>query len=98
MQHRRLGTTGLSVSVLAFGAGPTSQLMVGDDHARQRTVIEHAIERGVNWFDTAATYGNGKSEANLGRVLGELGNPPVHVATKVRLIGEDLNAIEAAVR
>jgi aryl-alcohol dehydrogenase-like predicted oxidoreductase len=98
MHYRKLGNTGLSVSVLSFGAGPISQLMIGDDRARQRSVSDYAIERGVNWFDTAATYGGGKSEANLGRVLHELGNPAVHVATKVRLIGDDLHDVEAAVR
>jgi aryl-alcohol dehydrogenase-like predicted oxidoreductase len=72
--------------------------MVGDDYARQRAVLAHAIERGVNWFDTAATYGSGQSETNLGRVLRELGNPAVHVATKVRLVGDDLHDLEAAVR
>src|SRR4029079_19398668 len=98
MHYRQLGNTGMSVSALAFGAGPISQLMVGDDHARQRTAVEYAIERGVNWFDTAATYGDGQSEANLGRVLRELGNPAVHVATKVRLVGNDLLDVAAAVR
>jgi L-galactose dehydrogenase/L-glyceraldehyde 3-phosphate reductase len=40
----------------------------------------------VNWFDTAPGYGQGKSEANLGRVLAELGAAEqVHVATKVRV-------------
>ncbi len=98
MQYRTLGRTRLSISVLAFGAGPVSTLLVSDDRERQRAVIAHAIERGVNWFDTAATYGDGKSEENLGRTLDELGRPSVHVATKVRLIGDDLNDIRAAVR
>lgn len=98
MQHRTLGRTGLSISVLAFGAGPVSTLLVGDDRERQRAVVAHAIERGVNWFDTAATYGGGKSEENLGRVLEELGRPSVHVATKVRLVGDDVSDIRGAVR
>jgi L-galactose dehydrogenase/L-glyceraldehyde 3-phosphate reductase len=53
----------------------------------------------MNWFDTAATYGQGQSERNLGRVLKQL-DPAgrVHVATKVRLIGEDLDDIRSSVR
>ena len=98
MQNRTLGKTGLAISVLSFGAGPISTLMVGDEGDRQRAVVKYAFERGVNWFDTAATYGNGRSEENLGRVLEELGNPRVHVATKVRLIGDDLADIGGAVR
>jgi aryl-alcohol dehydrogenase-like predicted oxidoreductase len=99
MQYRTLGKTGLRVSALAFGAGPISTLMVGDDGQRQRAVVGHAIERGVNWFDTAATYGAGQSETSLGRVLQELGAAArVSVATKVRLAVEDLGDIRGAVR
>ena len=67
MQYRTLGRTGLEISVVSFGAGPISTLMVGNEGDRQRCVVEYAIEQGVNWFDTAATYGGGQSEANLGR-------------------------------
>jgi aryl-alcohol dehydrogenase-like predicted oxidoreductase len=67
MQYRRLGKTGIAISVLSFGAGPVSTLMVGDDHKRQQDVIDHAIKQGINCFDTAATYGSGQSESSLGR-------------------------------
>lgn len=99
MQYRILGKTGLSVSAVAFGAGPISGLLVGDDAARQRDVVEHALSRGVNWFDTAATYGGGRSESQLGRTLAELRVADrVHVATKVRLMPDDLADIPRAVR
>jgi aryl-alcohol dehydrogenase-like predicted oxidoreductase len=42
------------------------------------------LEMGVNYFDTAAQYGNGRSEENLGRVLKSL-KPDIYVGTKVRL-------------
>ena len=54
MNHRVLGRTGLRVSVVAFGAGPVSGLMTGDDAALQRATVERAVAAGVNWFDTAA--------------------------------------------
>jgi len=99
MQYRTLGKTGLQVSALSFGAGPISTLMVGDAGQRQQDVVAHAVELGVNWFDTAATYGDGRSEQNLGRVLDELNiAPQIHVATKVRLAVEDLGDIRGAVR
>ena len=98
MQYRPLGKTGIAISALSFGAGPISTLMVGDDRDRQRAVIEYAIEQGINWFDTAATYGGGQSEESLGQALQKLGHPRVHVATKVRLSGNDLADIPAAVR
>ena len=72
--------------------------MVGNDAERQREVIAHAIERGVNWIDTAATYGNGLSEDNVGRALQQLAAAGrVHVATKVRLQGDDVRDIPTAV-
>lgn len=99
MQFRTLGKTRIRISALSFGAGPISTLMVGSELQRQRDVVAYAIERGVNWFDTAATYGGGLSEQSLGRVLEELGaNEKVHVATKVRLTSEDLADIRGAVR
>ena len=73
-------------------------LMVGDDHDRQFAVVARGLQVGINWFDTAATYGNGQSERSLGRVLEELGaGNQVYVATKVRLMPEDLADIHGAV-
>ena len=43
MRFRILGRTGLRVSALAFGAGPVSGLMTGDDHATQASALEHPI-------------------------------------------------------
>lgn len=87
MKYRPLGTTGLSVSELSFGAGPVSGLMTGDSFEQQRAVVARAIELGINWFDTAAGYGAGRSEENLGLVLESLSSQqPIHVATKVRLL------------
>jgi aryl-alcohol dehydrogenase-like predicted oxidoreductase len=92
MIYRTLGRTGIRVSAVAFGAGPVSGLMTGSDHGAQLATVQCAIEGGINWFDTAPGYGNGQSEANLGRVLAELGAADrVHVATKVRVPPESLD-------
>ena len=100
MQFRSLGTTGLSVSVIAFGTGPVSGLMTSMSTDTQRLVIAKAVELGVNWFDTAATYGNGQSESGLGEALASIRDKgPLYVATKVRvqLKGEtDLRPLVAA--
>lgn len=86
MKYRPLGSTGLCVSAVAFGAGPVSGLLTGDAAERQREVIAKAVACGINWFDTAATYGNGHSERGLGRALATIrAEQPLHVATKVRL-------------
>jgi aryl-alcohol dehydrogenase-like predicted oxidoreductase len=65
----------------------------------QRRTIARAIELGVNWFDTAATYGEGRSEECLGRVLQELdAASSVYVATKVRLPPDELDDIPGYIR
>jgi aryl-alcohol dehydrogenase-like predicted oxidoreductase len=99
MQYRKLGTTGIRISTVSFGAGPVPALMTAESPLDlQQSVIAHALEAGINWFDTAATYGAGQSERSLGRALGALGHPPVHVATKVRVPRELLDDIAAFVR
>jgi aryl-alcohol dehydrogenase-like predicted oxidoreductase len=87
MQKRRLGRTGLEVSVLGYGAGAVGGLFTKGQPADQERAAARAIEAGINYFDTAALYGNGESERNLGRVLKAL-KADVIVGTKVRLSAE----------
>ena len=87
MQKRRLGRTGLEVSVLGYGAGAVGGLFTKGAAADQERAIARAIDAGINYFDTAALYGNGESEKNLGRVLKAL-KADVVVGTKVRLSAE----------
>ncbi len=84
MEYRELGRTGLRISAVGFGSGNIGGLMVRGEHAEQRAAVALALERGVNYFDTAAQYGEGRSEENLGRALRELG-AQAYVGTKVRL-------------
>jgi aryl-alcohol dehydrogenase-like predicted oxidoreductase len=94
MLYRVLGKTGIRVSRITFGCGPVSGWMEELDSDDQCLVIRHAIDSGINWFDTAAGYGNGKSEASLGAALGRLGRPAgIHIATKVRYLAEHLGDI-----
>jgi aryl-alcohol dehydrogenase-like predicted oxidoreductase len=89
MQYTQLGRTGIGVSRVAFGAGPVSGLLTGSDEAAQMATVNRAVQSGINWFDTAAGYGQGQSEIGLGRALAALDPTPVtpiHVATKVRIV------------
>jgi L-galactose dehydrogenase/L-glyceraldehyde 3-phosphate reductase len=68
--------------------------MTGTDTNAQLATVRRAIDVGINWFDTAPGYGNGASEANLGRVLAELrAEGTVQIATKVRVPPEALDRV-----
>jgi aryl-alcohol dehydrogenase-like predicted oxidoreductase len=83
MERRRLGRTGLEVSVLGYGSwGIGKGLWVGADDDASRASLRRAIELGVNFVDTALAYGDGHSEGLVGEVVRETRHP-VHVATKV---------------
>ncbi len=82
MLQRPLGRTGLTVSVLSFGCGAVGGLMVRGAPADQERAVARALDAGIVYFDTAAAYGNGESERNLGRVLKALGRPAL-VGTKI---------------
>lgn len=73
MSYRRLGSSGLQVSVLSFGSWVTfgSQL----DTGLARDCLAAARERGVNFFDNAESYAGGESERIMGRAIAELGWP-----------------------
>ena len=96
MQTRRLGRTGIEVSVLGFGCGAVGGLMVKGNAADQERAVARALELGINYFDTAAMYGNGESERNLGRVLKSL-KPELYLGTKVRVPAGERRNIAAAV-
>jgi len=87
MEKRRLGRTGLKVSVLGYGAGAVGGLFTKGRPEDQERAAARAIEAGINYFDTAALYGDGESERNLGRVLKAL-RADVIVGSKVRLSAE----------
>jgi voltage-dependent potassium channel beta subunit len=71
MEFRRLGRSGLKVSVLSFGSWVTfgPQLDVG----LAADCIGAAGEAGVNFFDNAEAYSGGKSETIMGRAFKQLG-------------------------
>lgn len=73
MQYRRVGTSGLQLSALSFGAWVTFGKQVGRSLAREMLALAH--ERGVNYFDNAETYGNGEAERLMGDVLADLRFP-----------------------
>ena len=96
MQSRSLGKTGLTVSTLGFGCGNVGGLIIRGTPAERERAVARAMELGVNYFDTAPSYGDGESERNLGQVLKAL-KARVQVGTKFRLDPHDLHEIPGAV-
>jgi voltage-dependent potassium channel beta subunit len=73
MTYRRLGRSGLKVSVLSFGSWVTFGPQI--DVARARDCLGAAYEAGVNFFDNAEAYSAGESERIMGQAIAELGWP-----------------------
>src|SRR5438132_6083830 len=84
LPQRPLGSTGQTISAIGFGCGNQAGLLVRGEPREQVRVVARAVELGVTYFDTAASYGDGQSEQNLGRALREL-KPNVLVGTKLSL-------------
>ncbi|MBV6654653.1 MAG: aldo/keto reductase [Mameliella sp.] len=67
MQYRRLGNSGLQVSALSLGSWLTFGKQISDDVAESLMVA--AYEKGMNFFDNAEAYAQGKSEIVMGKIL-----------------------------
>ncbi|HFE67048.1 MAG TPA: voltage-dependent potassium channel subunit beta [Chloroflexi bacterium] len=71
MEYRRLGKSGLKVSVLSFGSWVTFKNQADVDDAV--TMMKAAYDAGVNFFDNAEVYAHGQSEIIMGKALKKLG-------------------------
>jgi voltage-dependent potassium channel beta subunit len=71
MEYRRLGRSGLQVSVLSFGSWVTFGPQLGVDTAAE--CLEAARDAGVNFFDNAESYAGGESERIMGEAIAKLG-------------------------
>jgi aryl-alcohol dehydrogenase-like predicted oxidoreductase len=92
MQYARLGSTGLKVSRICLGTlsfGNSSEWTLEIDKARP--IAKRALDLGINFFDTANMYSEGRSEEIVGELLSEVRDDVV-IATKVRgNVGEGVN-------
>jgi hypothetical protein len=80
LPHRTLGRTGAKVSILAFGCG--SRFLMYKDEDKALEVLNHAIDLGIDYIDTAFAYGDGKSETRVGKVMATR-RKEVWLATKI---------------
>jgi aryl-alcohol dehydrogenase-like predicted oxidoreductase len=77
MDYRILGKSALSVSRIGFGC-----MSLGEDDAANNRLLHAAVEKGVNFFDTADLYAQGSNEITVGRALKEKRKELI-IATKV---------------
>jgi len=85
MDYIRLGKTDMKVSRVGLGVWQFDENAWGPmDFERAKAIVAKAHELGINFFDTAAVYGRGRSEEFLGRAVRELGlRGHVFIATKI---------------
>jgi len=81
LAKRPFGKTGIEVSELVFGGGAVGGILIDADDDTKRQVIDKAMDAGINWIDTASSYGNGRSEEALGWLLREIEEDP-YISTK----------------
>ncbi len=95
--RRTLGRTGRSVSILAFGSG--SRWLGAGDLEHGLALLDYAIDLGINYIDTAANYGDGKSEQWIGNLMPKR-RGEVFLATKIfpRKSDEAMRVVEASLK
>jgi D-threo-aldose 1-dehydrogenase len=82
-ERRRLGGSDVQVTCFGFGGAPLGERFVRVSNEAADAIIETAYGVGINYFDTAPQYGQGKSEARLGRVLQTKPRESYVLSTKV---------------
>jgi len=79
VEYRRLGSSGLKVSVIGLGGNTFGRYA---DEARTAEIVQAALDSGINFIDTADIYGNGVSETLLGKAIANH-RDELLIATKV---------------
>jgi L-galactose dehydrogenase/L-glyceraldehyde 3-phosphate reductase len=96
MNYRQFGKTVIEVSELVFGGGAVGGLLINQDDATKLKALQRAMDAGINWIDTAPSYGQGRSETALGWLLKEIDGDPF-ISTKVAIDTRNLNDISGQI-
>ncbi len=90
MQTRSLGKNGPRVSALGLGCMGMSEFYGPSDESESLATLNHALDRGVNFLDTADMYGSGHNESLLGKILATRRSEVV-LATKFGFVRDPAN-------
>jgi aryl-alcohol dehydrogenase-like predicted oxidoreductase len=93
MQYRQLGRTGWKVATISFGAWAIGSAWGEVNDRESLAALHRAVDLGVNFFDTADVYGDGRSERLLARLKHERPEAGIIIATKA---GRRLNPHNAS--
>ena len=85
MKMRKLGNTGKMISVMGYGCGGYWGYEVFDEKIADR-LVHQALDGGVNFFDTGASYSGGNAEKRLGKILKGINTNRLIIGTKVGTI------------
>lgn len=89
MDYRTLGKTGLSVSILSYGASPLGSVFREIDESEGIRCVHTALDLGINLIDVSPYYGQTRAETVLGRALKEIPRDRYYLATKVGRYGDN---------
>lgn len=83
MRFRQLGSTDMRVSILGMGGSGFGNVYGKYSEEEAKRAVRYSIDKGINYFDTAVWYGQGKSESFLGRALNGIPRSAFYIGTKV---------------
>jgi L-galactose dehydrogenase len=69
MEYRKLGKTGMEISIVGYGASPLGNVFDKTDESEGTRAVHYAIDHGINYFDVAPMYGVTLAETRLGKAL-----------------------------
>ncbi|MFX3634226.1 MAG: aldo/keto reductase [Candidatus Pristimantibacillus sp.] len=90
MKYRKLGNTGLEVSVLSFGASSLGSVFRDTNEEEAIRTVHTAIDAGINYIDVSPYYGLTKAEAILGKAIRDLPRDKFLLSTKAGRYGSDV--------
>lgn len=102
MEIRQLGKSDLKITAIglgtwALGGGGWASGWGSQDDDESIATIHRALDMGVNWIDTAAVYGLGRSEEVIGRALRDIRQRPA-IFTKCSLVWDEQRAIQSSLK
>lgn len=89
MKYRKLGQTGLDVSILSFGASSLGSVFRNIDEAEGIRTVHTALDMGLNLIDVSPYYGLTKAEALLGKAIKDIPRDRFYVSSKAGRYGEN---------